>query len=256
MKRASFLSVLLCGMMTSQALFGQPAIPGGELSGGKVTKSTFTTDLLSDFDQIDAIGHYKILMFNGDSWRKSGFLSFGKHYRSKAMNVRVEEIPGNIVRLRLIQAQGGKAHIDSITLNGNEPLSASSWGDSNPLKADELLAKISENDFDVIDATGLDLEVLFPLSGGQRVNEFMHLALTARVEASQISKSPFRYPKINIYGRMSERSHFYHYKIGSENGGIRVDGDIRNESLGEPFFRIYPRGIGTPPRRDVRLDSG
>ncbi|HHV71592.1 MAG TPA: hypothetical protein GXX38_03135 [Clostridia bacterium] len=102
------------------------------------------------------------------------------------------------------------------------------------------LAKLSRQDFDVLNLDEKGLELDFP--AGSTV-----LTLVARIEAKVISKIPFQFPLENCYKTIGMDSAFYTYQLNSQPGKINVDGKIDEVKEITPFFAeyVYP-GSGHP----------
>ncbi len=163
-------------------------------------------------------GEYAIYVFKENEWYEIGSLSYDKFFRER--EISIGSLRGETVRIKLQQKGGGAAHIDSVFLGGNPPLQVNG-GDAFELK------KLSRKDFDVIDAFGKSIELIFPVSGSSILN------LTARVEGERISETPFLFPAENHFDTIDENSQFYTYRL--------------NSNAQEPFFKEYSiTGSGHP----------
>jgi len=151
-------------------------------------------------------GDYTVQVYNAGKWVDAGKLLFDKNYRERKLDlsdiVGIRNVEDKI-KIRLMQKGGGAAHIDAISLGGSAPIKTSQSKDE-----EFLLEKLAKKDFDVIDAFGQTVELAFPAD-----IKDMTLKLTARVEATEISKTPFQFPLTNLYKQMTPDSKFYTYKL-------------------------------------------
>ncbi len=168
-------------------------------------------------------GRYLVEVYKDHKWQRAGALGFNQFYSDKEINLGQFMTGGVDSKIRIIQEGGGAAHLDSVFLGGKSPVKAFGREGENVLK------KLSSKDFDVIDAHKKTFVLTFPAA-----NKSKTLTLTARIEGTVISKTPFQFPVHNLYQRMNEGSRFYEYKLGAK----------RTE---KPFFNEWsPSGSGHP----------
>jgi len=166
-------------------------------------------------------GEYEIYVLTQDKWQQVGKITFDKFFRERELDLSGFLSNSEEVKVKVIQKGGGAAHIDSVLLGGNPPVAVE--GIQNGLK------KLSKKDFDVADAFGKEILITFP-----EESKDSNLRLTARVESTVISKTPFQFPTDNFYRKMDTNSQFYSYKINAEN-------------TPSPFFKEYSlTGSGHP----------
>lgn len=189
-----------------------------------VAFASYTTQQYPNVTPIEKIhpnGKYIVYVEKGGNWQEAGSISFDMYFREREIDIKNYISNEGNIRVRLLQQGGGAAQIDSVTLGDKSPIEVR--GIENGLK------KLSDKDFDVIDAFNKSIEMTFPFN-----RDHMILKLTARVEAARISKVPFQFPTANLYKEMSLKSRFYTYGIGTR----KTD---------SPFFKEYSlSGSGHP----------
>jgi|GEM_PF-1360617 len=73
------------------------------------------------------------------------------------------------------------------------------------------------------------------------------LRVVARVEPLTIGKTPFQFPRENLYQTMTSKSRFYTYHLHAERAVLKIDGDLEEVASEKPFFKEYSRtGSGHP----------
>jgi hypothetical protein len=185
-------------------------------------------------ERVKANGEYSIYVMKNGDWREAGKLSFDQFYREREIDLSSYLTGDQDVRVKLVEKGGEAAHIDSVFLGGKPPVEVKDVADG--------LKKLSKSDFDVLDAFGKSIEILFNKDAKAKT-----LKLTARVEG--INRGlPFQFPISNLYRKVDRSAHFYTYKLGAAKGAIDLDG--RLDKGGErvsPFFREYSlAGTGHP----------
>ncbi|MCX8031234.1 MAG: hypothetical protein N3A59_06630, partial [Thermodesulfovibrionales bacterium] len=167
--------------------------------------SSFHYPNLPVFSEGKANGTFNLYVQKEGKWQEAGKLSYDRYLRQKALDLTKFMGKEETLKIKLIKQGGGNAHIDSVLLNGNPPLSISG--------IEANLKKLTKDDFDVVDASGGEIELQFSKSEGTAI-----LSLTARIEEKEVSKTPFQYPLVNLYKDIGHNSQFYTYKIdGSGN---------------------------------------
>jgi len=188
-------------------------------------KATQYTPLgINSLDKMKPNGEFSIYVLRNGDWQKVGDLTFDKFFRERKIDLSDYLSGTETVKIRLLQKGGGAAHIDSVFLGGMPPAKVKGIQDSLALK------KLSQKDYDVIDAYGKNVEVIFSAKGKDKI-----LRLTARVEGQRIGNVPFQFPLRNLFRKMNDHSEFYTYTINSENKST------------QPFLKEYSHtGSGHP----------
>jgi hypothetical protein len=194
---------------------------------------------LSQYPYVPAIekikpnGEYSIYVMKEGKWQEAGKLVFDEFYREREIDLGGYLTSDEKVRIKFVEQGGEAAHIDSIFLGDMPPCDVKGIGDG--------LKKLSKKDFDVIDAFGRTIEVVF-----NRDVKDKTLKLTARVEGVNRGL-PFQFPISNMFRKMDTSAHFYSYKLNSAKGIINIDGKL-DEVVGRlPFFKEYSlAGTGHP----------
>jgi hypothetical protein len=178
-------------------------------------------------------GEFEILVLKDNAWQKAGGIGYSKYFRERALSLENLHDSAGEVKLRIRQKGGGAAHIDSVFLGGKPPLEVKNLMDG--------AKKLSESDFDVIDATK-PVEVTFGPDTKDKI-----LKLTARIENRILTGHPFQFPLSNLGGKVDSDAAFYSYKMNSHVGSLNMNGildEIGNEA---PFLKEYcPSGSGHP----------
>jgi hypothetical protein len=175
------------------------------------------------FDNKNTNGVFNVYVEKEGIWQNAGVLSFDRYFRQRTLDITHHMAGRNSIKIKLTKEGGGSAHIDSVLLNSRPPLSASGIG------AD--LKKLMQDDFDVVDASGKGIELEFNGTEGKAI-----LSLSARIEESVITKTPFQYPLENLYKEIGLNSKFYHYRVEKGDKGIE-----------KQIFRAYSlAGSGHP----------
>jgi hypothetical protein len=178
-------------------------------------------------------GEYSIYVIKEGKWQEAGKLVFDEFYREREIDLSSYLTGTEKARIRLVQQGGEAAHVDSIFL-----------GDKTPAEVKDVangLKKLSKKDFDVIDAFGRRIDVIFDRDAKDKT-----LKLTARVEG--INRGlPFQFPVSNMFRKMDTSANFYTYKLNSANGTIKIDGKLDEVAGRLPFFKEYSlAGTGHP----------
>ncbi|MEK6743400.1 MAG: CFI-box-CTERM domain-containing protein [Nitrospirota bacterium] len=174
-------------------------------------------------DKMVPNGEYVVSVWKNGSWQKAGSLSCDRFFRERTLDLAGLVVAGQPARIRISQQGGGAAHIDAALLGGVTPEQVKGTVGSR------TLAKISKQDFDVLDSFKKNIVLTFPANRTGST-----LSLTARVESLEISKTPFQFPLDNLYKTMNEHSRFYSYRLNSTGTSA-------------PFFKEYfPAGSGHP----------
>lgn len=208
-----------------------------------------TTLGLNPIDKMKPNGEYIVEVLKDGKWLEAGQLSFDKYYRDRQLDLAKFITVNEPVKIRLMEKGGGAAHIDQISLGGASPVGAQFIGASDAVGSPQphgtILKKVSKKDFDVIDAFEKTLEFTFPAVNAGAIQ--LPLRLTARVEPTVISETPFQYPYQNLFRPMTEQSTFLTYKLNSAEGTLDVDGKIDQTSGEKPFLTEYAEsGSGHP----------
>ena len=126
---------------------------------------------INSLEKMQPNGAFSVYVFRDADWQKVGDLTFDRFFRERKIDLSSYISGTETVKLRLSQKGGGAAHIDAIFLGGISPTGVKGTQDSIALK------KLTQKDYDVIDAYGKDTEVIFSAKGKDNI-----LTLTARVE--------------------------------------------------------------------------
>ena len=178
-------------------------------------------------------GEYSIYVLKGGQWQEAGKLIFDEYFREREIDLSKYMSEGQQTRIRLVQKGGKAAHIDSIFLGKMPP--------AEVVGNEKELRKLSNQDFDVIDAYGKSIEVVFRTQQKDKT-----LRLTARIE--DINKGvPFQFPLSNMCRKIGTDAHFYTYKLNSQKGKINLDGQLDEVAHRGPFFKEYSRSVTGHP---------
>ena len=191
--------------------------------------------VLGPIENMEPNGDFFIYVRQGDKWQEAGKISYDKFFREQSIDLNsfLKDQAG--FQVRLVQRGGGAAHIDSVFL-GEKPPERANSPDGKTYKS-----KLSKRDFDVIDAYGKAIDLVF----GSGVEE-KTLSLTARVEGEEISKIPFQFPVANTYRRINKNSDVYRYRLDFYRYRITSKKSIALEQR-KPFFAEFSRpGSGHP----------
>lgn len=179
-------------------------------------------------------GEFTIYVMKDGGWQKVGNIPFDSYFRDKELS-----LPGNMgdgwkIRIKIEEKGGGAAHIDSAFLGGRPPVEVKDVSDG--------LKKLSKKDFDVIDAFGKSIEVVFVSPVSDKT-----LRLAARIEPVVNVGMPFQFPPGNLGKTIDTDSSFYTYKLDSVTGGIKMDGSMDEVKSRKPFFKEFSlAGSGHP----------
>ena len=191
---------------------------------------------LHPIEKMQPSGEYVIEVRDKDSWHKAGTVFCDRFYREQEVDIGRYASKGKEIIIRITQKGGGAAHIDAALLGNTPPTSVTGADEKRALK------KITQKDFDVIDAYQRSIELTFPPQSKEQ-----KLTLIARIEGTTISKTPFQFPRENLYREMNEHSQFYRYilKRSSKSTKGKPGGD--DITTAKPFFKEYsPTGSGHP----------
>jgi hypothetical protein len=178
-------------------------------------------------------GEYTVYVEQGGKWQEAGEITYDEFFRERSVDLRKYLSGNEKVRIKLIQKGGEAAHIDSVFLGNRPPVEV--------IGVAKGLRKLSKKDFDVIDAFGKSIEVIF--NGNVKDKT---LKLTARVEG--INRGiPFQFPFDNLCRKVDTKAHFYPYKLNSRKGDMKIDGHLNEVSNQLPFFKEYSLSVTGHP---------
>lgn len=227
-KIISIICIFLLHMLLGKAAIGM----SNDVTSSKATQ---TFNSIKQRSEAASNGVFVVSIYQGDRWLEIGSLSYGKRFQTKLLPI-TPFVKDKDFWLKITQTGGGAAHIDALQINGMPPA-------ATPLNVP--FQKVAVKDFDVVDAFQKTIAVRFKVP-----DEFHHdlfLMLSGRIESTSISEIPFHFPAENTYKAITLDSRFYQYTAGSRKGSLKVDGQISNESLEQPFFAEYfPVGSGHP----------
>jgi hypothetical protein len=182
-------------------------------------------------------GTLEVSVLEDGSWREVGSLSFGRFITEGRIDLSGVSLSGGVT-LRITHTGTTAAHVDSVFLGGTVPSLVSGTAEDESLALKKLLA----TDLDVIDVSSRRIEMTFV-----GLPKDQELSIACRVEPERLSTIPFRFPLDNILKPMDTQWKYYTYVLGSNPGGLDVDGDLATENLGKPFFREFSQpGTGHP----------
>ncbi|MEW6714632.1 MAG: hypothetical protein AB1306_06035 [Nitrospirota bacterium] len=203
--RALFLALILLSAIAfiganAEAVSGSAAVTGGK-----------------------ANGEFEVSVFKDGNWQKTESLPFDQFFSEKRIETGSSAAEGAL-RIKITQKGGHAAHIDSVLLDNMPPLEIK--GTDDPL----IMKKLSQKDFDVMDASGKEIELAFDSK-----EKASSLSISARIEGERISEAPFQYPLSNLYKKIDSKAKFYTYKLDAK------------EDDAKPFFKEYSvTGSGHP----------
>ena len=178
-------------------------------------------------------GNFEVSVLKGKIWVKAGVAAFDEFYREKTVDLGSLPANDKETRVRLVQRGGGAAHIDTALLDGKAPVAVQGIRDKDALR------KISSREFDVVDAYGKTVELVFP-----RRAENGKLTLFARVEGVVNPGKPFRFPMPGSL-KKGTGNDFYAYPIDSMRIGPGQSG--RSMEKRPPFLKEFCiSGTGHP----------
>jgi hypothetical protein len=178
-------------------------------------------------------GEYSIYVLTNGKWQDAGKLTYDEFFRERTIVLSSYISAGKEQRIRIVQKGGQAAHIDSVLLGEMPPVEV--------VGITQGIRKLSKQDFDIIDAYGKTIEVVF-----NKNNRNETLKLTARVE--DINRGiPFLFPLKNLCQKMDTNAQFYTYKLNSRKGSMTVDGRLNEVSYQLPFFKEYSLSVTGHP---------
>lgn len=183
-----------------------------------------------------ANGEFAVAVEQNGKFVPAGTLGYDKDFVEKSLDLPVPSGQAQ-VRVQISFDKNRGAHIDSAILGGKEPSAVSGTGE------DQLLAlkKLAKSDYDVISIEKRTITLVYDSPQSPTLN------VNARVEPEVLSPSPFMFPEANIYKPVTLSSQFYTYKLNDNYGHLNVNGDLNDEQLGEPFFKVWSQtGSGHP----------
>jgi cysteine-rich repeat protein len=188
---------------------------------------------ITPIEKMQPNGEYGIYLMKEGKWQEAGKIVFDEFFRERKIDLSKYLSGEEKVKIMLVQKGGESAHIDSILLGGKPPIEV--------IGLEKGLMKFSRKDFDVSDAFGKSVEVIFENNMGDNA-----LELTARVEG--VNRGiPFQFPVENLYRKIDVGAHFYPYQLNSRKGNINIDGRLDEVSGQLPFFKEYSRSVTGHP---------
>lgn len=178
-------------------------------------------------------GDLVVYVMKDNIWQEQGSIPFDRFLSKKEL--KLTDLPNtDEVKIRIVQKQGGSAHLDSAFLGGENPIKVAG--------EDIYLRKLSKQDLDVITLEKSGIEITFPQGQKDRT-----LEICARIEGVVISKTPFLFPVQSGKWVINENSSFYSYKLNSDNETPKLNEILNTLSAEEPFFKqICLPGSGHP----------
>jgi len=188
---------------------------------------------------------YQVRVSAPEGWTEAGTLRFGLKYEPKDLAVEVPSISGEFLAIRLRHLPIGMANLDSLRLvaDGREiaPERIYDVADHS-----DLSKKLSQKDFDVINAQGREIEARFPASLVKGAKTLAVRVVGREEDPDHIPGGPCGYP--DSLHPAPDLSSMYHYVLGSQPGGLRMDGNLAQEAhLGEPLLKSWTQPISGHP---------
>ena len=178
-------------------------------------------------------GEYTIYVHNAGQWQEAGTLIFDEFFREREIDLGRYISGDEQTRIRIVQKGGEAAHIDSVFLGRRSPVDVAG--------NEAALRKLARKDFDVIDAYGRSIEVVF-----RKGIKDTTLRLTARVE--DVNKGvPFQFPFKNLCQEINTDADFYAYTLNSQKGALDIDGQLDEVAYRLPFFKEYSLAVTGHP---------
>jgi len=188
---------------------------------------------------------FTVLVKGDGGWEEAGRFSYGMGFRERTLDLsgRLPDADGEY-KVRISHPDAWMANVDSLGIRA----------DGRDLKVvraydvesrQNLFGKLSSRDYDVINAQGRTIEIRFerPRDDGASVR----LSMVGREEDPEnIPGGPCGYPSL-LHPETNGRDVFT-YKLGTNNGGIKVDGVFTPEDgLGAPIFKSLTKPMSGHP---------
>jgi hypothetical protein len=179
-------------------------------------------------------GDLVVYVLKDNIWQVQGSIPFDRFLSKKEL--KLTDLPNtDEVKIKIVQKQGGSAHLDSVFLGAEKPIEVTG--------EDMYLKKLSKQDLDVITVEKSGIDITFPQGQKDRT-----LEICARIEAVVISQTPFLFPVQSGKWVINEDSSFYSYKLSSSNETPKLNEIFNTLSAEEPFFKeVCLPGSGHPP---------
>jgi hypothetical protein len=195
---------------------------------------SFPVHLLQE--PVQTNGEFIVQVSENRQWREVARLPMNKWSREQSVAIRRIENEEGTLRVKIKQNGGGGAYLDSVLLDGTGPWEIQ--GSPDPL----AMKKISQKDFDLLDAGGREIDLTFYSDGQEGL-----LRLTGRIEALEISRTPLQFPLVNLHQPLTVRSQFLSYPLRSQEQPPSSANVFDWLSTAEPFHQAYsPTGSGHP----------
>jgi hypothetical protein len=175
--------------------------------------------------EIEPNGELMIYLLKDSSWQEAGSLSYDRFLRERKIDLAGIISSTDTVTLRLVQKAGGKAHLDAVLLGGEAPIQVND-------EEGMAIRKLSKKDYDVIGLEQGSMVFSFLVNTNSKM-----LEVSARIEATTISQTPFLFPVQNGEWNISEASDFYTYQMNSKEETSGSDQILSRVANQEPFFK-------------------
>ncbi len=188
------------------------------------TTSIASSTHSNDSNQVN--GEIIVYILKDNKWLEAGRLAFGRFVQEKKLEILDLKSFEGFVTLKLIKNGGGNAHLDFI-----------SFGEKTPVTVDgetTLIRKLSKLDFDVINLDENGIEVTIPTDENNRV-----LSVSARIESTVISKTPFLFPIQKLDWLIDENSSFFTYELNSVLATPEIDNMLETMATQDLFFKQH-----------------
>lgn len=202
-------------------------------------KACVAPQMYIDEEGLTQFGSYEVFVEGKDGkWAPAGKITDGKNYVSKQLDLSAFLKPGEAAKIRIVNTDGGMAHIDYVALGGLAPTKVM----VNGIIDEKAVHKLVKADMDVMPAHAKVIDLTFPANRKDAT-----LTLSARIEALNISPYDFKFPVENIYTDIGAKSKFFTYELGANLGKLSLKG--KSGEIGEmvPFFKEFSvTGSGHP----------
>jgi hypothetical protein len=188
---------------------------------------------------------FKVLIKGEGGWAEAGSIPDGIGFERRTLDLagRLPDADGEY-KVRMSHADAGMVNLDSVSIEAGgsalKLLRAYDIGDRR-----NLYAKLGERDYDVINAQGRTVELVFDAPKGAKGKA--RLAVVGREEnPNDIPGGPCAFP--SALHPSAGGGEVFTYRLGQNPGAINVDGVITpDDGLGEPIFKSMTRPISGHP---------
>ncbi len=188
----------------------------------------------------DANGYFNVYYFSEDSWVFLDALPANMYFTDHFLNLPSDVLKHEFISIKILKDGGGKAHLDSISIDGVNPLTVSDLVGSHT-------GKVVSTDHDVIEVGERGLTFEFSKRQIESVHSDLILTFNGRIESEVIGQIPFVYPRSNGVKNIGTGSDFYEYRWDSMIGTNALDGDIGKYMHRPTLFKVKDRPVSGHP---------